>query len=106
MRPLIASFALTLLVATLTAGQDHKTFTVGNATAARGQKVTGTIEVPPGVDAGLSVPVGVDFALELFQMVLSPAQLCPGVLQTGLLQSANSELCCQHHRHSCASAEG
>ena len=59
MRPLIASFALTLLVATLTAGQDHKTFTVGNATAARGQKVTGTIEVPAGVDPGLSIPVAV-----------------------------------------------
>ena len=59
MRPLIASFALTLLVATLTAGQDHKTFTVGNATAARGQKVTGTIEVPAGVDPGLSIPIAV-----------------------------------------------
>ena len=48
-----------LLLAILTAGQDRKTFTVGNATAARGQKVTGTIEVPPGVDAGLSIPVAV-----------------------------------------------
>jgi len=43
----------------LTAGQDRKTFTVGNATAARGQKVTGAIEVPAGVDAGLSIPVAV-----------------------------------------------
>ncbi|HJY26721.1 MAG TPA: M14 family metallopeptidase [Pyrinomonadaceae bacterium] len=59
MRPLIASFALTLLLTTLAAAQDRKTFTVGNATAARGQKVTGTIEVPPGVDAGLSIPVAV-----------------------------------------------
>ena len=54
MRPLIASLALSLFLVTLTAGQDRKTFTVGNATAARGQKVTGTMEVPPGVDAGLS----------------------------------------------------
>src|SRR5678815_3987980 len=59
MRPLIASFILTLLLVTLTAGQDRKTITVGNATALRGQKVTGTIEVPPGVDAGLSIPVAV-----------------------------------------------
>jgi len=59
MRHLIASFVLTLIIVTLTAGQDRKTFTVGNATAARGQKVTGTIEVPAGVDAGLSIPVAV-----------------------------------------------
>src|SRR5262245_15517779 len=59
MRPLIASFVLMLLLAILTVGQDRKTFTVGSATAARGQKVTGAIEVPPGVDAGLSIPVAV-----------------------------------------------
>ena len=59
MRLLIASFVLTLLLATLTAGQDRKTFSVGSATAPRGQKITGTIEVPPGVDAGLSIPVAV-----------------------------------------------
>ena len=34
-------------------------FTVGNASAARGQKATGTIEVPAGVDAALSIPVAV-----------------------------------------------
>lgn len=59
MRPLIASFLLMLLLALLAAGQDRKTFTVGTVTAARGQKVTGTIEVPPGVDPGLSIPVAV-----------------------------------------------
>src|ERR1044072_7126051 len=59
MRRLTASFALTLLIVTLTAGQDHKPFTVGTAIAARGQKVTGTIEVPSGIDAGLSIPVAV-----------------------------------------------
>jgi hypothetical protein len=32
---------------------------VGTATAARGQKATGTIEVPAGVDAALSIPVAV-----------------------------------------------
>ena len=59
LRPLIASFVLTLVLAGLTAGQDRKTFTVGNATAARGEKVTGAIQVPAGVDAGLSIPVAV-----------------------------------------------
>src|SRR5439155_11565202 len=33
------------------------TFTVGTATAAPGQKAYGTIEVPAGVDAALSIPV-------------------------------------------------
>lgn len=42
-----------------TAAQDRATFTVGTATAARGQKATGTVEVPAGVDAALSVPVAV-----------------------------------------------
>src|SRR5437870_9928862 len=32
-------------------------FTVGNATAARGGKAYGAIEVPAGVDAALSIPV-------------------------------------------------
>ncbi len=35
----------------------EETFTVGTATAARGQKAAGTIEVPAGVDAALSIPV-------------------------------------------------
>src|SRR5437764_1437672 len=39
--------------------QPRGTFTVGTASAARGHKATGTIEVPPGVDAGLSIPVAV-----------------------------------------------
>jgi len=43
----------------LCAAQDRKTFTVGSATATRGQKATGTIEVPAGVDAALSIPVAV-----------------------------------------------
>ena len=41
------------------AAQNRASFTVGTATATRGQKATGTIEVPAGVDAGLSVPVAV-----------------------------------------------
>jgi predicted deacylase len=39
--------------------QDRTSFTVGTATAARGQKATGTIEVPAASDAALSIPVAV-----------------------------------------------
>src|SRR6266496_1515731 len=39
------------------AAQRRDTFTVGTATAARGQKAIGTIEVPAGSDAALSIPV-------------------------------------------------
>src|ERR1051325_9700160 len=42
-----------------TAAQDRPNFTVGTANAARGQKATGTIEVPAGSDAALSIPVAV-----------------------------------------------
>lgn len=59
MRYLIASFVLTVLFFGLASAQARKTFTVGSATTAPGQKVTGTIEVPPGVDAALSIPVAV-----------------------------------------------
>ena len=41
------------------AAQNRASFTVGTATAARGQKAIGTIEVPAGVDAALSIPVAV-----------------------------------------------
>jgi len=68
---LITRIGLTLVLAALAAGhapaqtpaqtpgQQRATFTVGNATAARGQKATGTIEVPAGSDAALSIPVAV-----------------------------------------------
>ncbi len=39
--------------------QDRASFTVGTARATRGTKATGTIEVPAGVDAALSIPVAV-----------------------------------------------
>lgn len=55
----IAVISLLLLLAGTNAAQDRQTFTVGNATAARGQKATGSIEVPAGVDAALSIPVAV-----------------------------------------------
>src|SRR3989454_690755 len=62
--PRLTTPAIAFLIALTglsTAGyaQDRATFTVGNATAARGQKATGTIEVPASSDAGLSIPVAV-----------------------------------------------
>src|SRR5437868_15230639 len=48
-----------LLCANLASAQNRATFTVGTAIAARGQKATGTIEVPAGSDAALSIPVAV-----------------------------------------------
>jgi len=59
MSRLIATGELIFLFLGLSVAQDRKTFTVGSATATRGQKATGTIEVPAGVDAALSIPVAV-----------------------------------------------
>jgi uncharacterized protein len=50
---------LTLVCASSVAAQDRATFTVGSATAARGQKATGVIETPAGSDAGTNIPVAV-----------------------------------------------
>src|SRR5438874_1314742 len=58
-RLIIAAAILGLLFVSLAAAQDRKTFTVGTATAARSQKALGTIEVPAGSDAALSIPVAV-----------------------------------------------
>jgi uncharacterized protein len=58
-RPISAIALLVFVFAGSIAAQDRKTFTVGTATAARGQKATGTIEVPAGSDAALSIPVAV-----------------------------------------------
>ena len=57
-RPILAA-GLMVLLTVVGAGQDRKTFKVGTASANRGQKVTGTIEVPAGSDAALSIPVAV-----------------------------------------------
>ena len=50
---------LMLFLSSLSAAQDRKIFKVGTVSAVRGQKITGTIEVPPGSDAALSIPVAV-----------------------------------------------
>ncbi len=59
MSRVIAVVSLILVLACISVAQDRKTFTVGSATATRGQKATGTIEVPAGVDAALSIPIAV-----------------------------------------------
>src|SRR5258708_3382110 len=51
--------AFIFLSSIIASAQDRATFAVGTVTAARGQKATGTIEVPPGSDAALSIPVAV-----------------------------------------------
>jgi uncharacterized protein len=56
---LTVTVGVLLFLTSLSAAQDRSTFRVGTATAARGQKVTGTIEVPAGVDPALSIPVAV-----------------------------------------------
>jgi predicted deacylase len=56
-RAIVASALVVLVVGGLAVAQERATFTVGTAAANRGQKVTGTIEVPRGVDAATSIPV-------------------------------------------------
>jgi hypothetical protein len=58
-RAFIASVLTILTVSGFAVAQDRPTFSVGTATARRGQKVTGAIVVPAGVDAGTSIPVAV-----------------------------------------------
>ena len=58
-RLITAAAIVGVLFAGLASAQVPNTFTVGTATAARGQKATGTIEVPAGSDAALSIPVAV-----------------------------------------------
>jgi len=59
MRRVIGLLLLIFTVARISSAQDRKTFTVGTATAQRGQKVTGVIAVPAGVDAATNIPVAV-----------------------------------------------
>ncbi|MEK6285071.1 MAG: M14 family metallopeptidase [Acidobacteriota bacterium] len=58
-RAIIASVLAILTLSGVAAAQDRTTFSVGTATATRGQKATGLIEVPRGVDAATSIPVAV-----------------------------------------------
>ena len=51
--------SLTLFIRLPASAQDRKTFSVGSARAARGEKSRGSLEVPAGSDAALSIPVAV-----------------------------------------------
>ena len=61
MKSLVAACSVLLLMVTVKVvpQTQRTTFTVGTATATRGQKATGVIEVPPGSDGALSIPVAV-----------------------------------------------
>lgn len=59
LKRLTMAVGVMLLLTSPKAAQDRNTFRVGTASAARGQKVTGTIEVPPSIDPALSIPVAV-----------------------------------------------
>jgi predicted deacylase len=59
LRVITAAALITFIFSGLVAAQDRATFTVGTATAARGQKATGMIMVPAGSDAATSIPVAV-----------------------------------------------
>ncbi len=59
LRLLIAGALITFIFVGLVAAQDRTTFSVGTATAARGQKATGMIIVPAGSDAATSIPVAI-----------------------------------------------
>lgn len=56
-RAFITSILATFIVGGSAVAQTRATFTVGTATARRGEKVTGVIAVPAGVDAATSIPV-------------------------------------------------
>ena len=56
-RAIIGLISAVLAFNSLGVAQDRATFTVGTASAARGQKVSGAIAVPAGVDAATSIPV-------------------------------------------------
>ena len=51
MQRVIISLVFAVLLSCITAAQQRATFSVGTAAASRGQKATGIIAVPAGVDA-------------------------------------------------------
>src|SRR5256885_16592418 len=58
MRPLTSIFALAFLISFSSVSVSAQSkFTVGTASAAPGEKSTGTLEVSAGVDAATSIPI-------------------------------------------------
>src|SRR5438874_13595337 len=58
-RPVIAIIGLVCAITISVAAQDRATFTVGTATAKRGQKVTGVIAVPAASDPATNIAIAV-----------------------------------------------
>lgn len=58
-RAFITSILATFILSGFAVAQTRATFTVGTATARRGERVTGVIAVPAGVDAATSIPVAI-----------------------------------------------
>lgn len=56
-RVIVSAFSVASLVAVSASAQDRTTVTVGTATAARGEKASGVIDVPAASDPALSIPV-------------------------------------------------
>jgi uncharacterized protein len=59
MKTLLRASFLVCIAASASAQDTRATFTVGSATAERGQKAYGVLKVPAGVDAGYDIPVAV-----------------------------------------------
>src|SRR5262249_3657428 len=59
MKTLIRASFIMCVAAAAFAQDTRGTFTVGSATAQRGQKAYGVLKVPAGVDAGYDIPVAV-----------------------------------------------
>jgi uncharacterized protein len=55
----LITFVILAILASIVTAQDQSTFTVGTATASRGQKSVGVINVPAGIDTSTSIPVAV-----------------------------------------------
>ncbi|MGA2262236.1 MAG: M14 family metallopeptidase [Acidobacteriota bacterium] len=113
-RAISTSLLAMMLLSQLTAAQERATLTVGTAKAERGRKVTGYIEVPPGSDAGMRIPVAVIngakpgpviavvaglhgteyasiLALQGLIAVLTPAQISGGVIVIPLVNVPSFE---------------
>jgi len=114
MKSILMSAVLALIIAGSVLAQDRATFTVGSATANRGQKATGFIAVPAGSDAALNIPVvvahgakpgpvlavvagshGTEYAsivaLEKLIAVLDPAAMAGTVIVVPLINVASFE---------------
>ncbi|HEX4546528.1 MAG TPA: M14 family metallopeptidase [Candidatus Acidoferrum sp.] len=112
LRPVLALVLFTLLVCVV--AHPQSSFTVGTASAAPGQKATGYLEVPAGVDAATSIPVvvingakpgrilalvsgahGTEYvsiiAIEKLVAALDPAQIAGTVILVPLINIASFE---------------